>query len=135
MRAGASRANRRVVKTEIPVERSSGNVFEDIGLAQSAELLVKSEIAARITVIIEKRGLTQAKAAGILGIDQPSVSDLVRGRLRGFSADRLFRFLNALGQDVKIVIVPRPPHSRRIGHLRVVDDHPPAAAAGARAKR
>lgn len=135
MRAGASRVNRRAAKTEIPVERSSGNVFEDIGLAQSAELLAKSEIAARIAAIVEKRGLTQAKAAEILGIDQPSVSDLVRGRLRGFSSDRLFRFLNALGQDVQIVIVPRPPHSRRLGHLRVVDDLPQAAAAGARAKR
>jgi len=58
-------------------------------------LLVKSEIAALIALIIEKRGLTQAKAAEILGIDQPSVSDLVRGRLRGFSSDRLFRFLNS----------------------------------------
>ena len=135
MRSGASRANRRVAKTEIPVERSSGNVFKDIGLGQSDELLVKSEIAARITVIIEKRGLTQARAAEILRIDQPSVSDLVRGRLRGFSSDRLFRFLNALGQDVRIVIVPRPPHSRRIGHLRVVDDHPQAASAGTRARR
>lgn len=135
MRSGASRVNRRVSKSEIPVERSSGNVFEDIGLAESAELLVKSEIAARIAVIIEKRGLTQAKAAEILGMDQPSVSDLVRGRLRGFSSDRLFRFLNALGQDVKIVIVPRPPHSRRIGHLRVVDDHLRTATGGARAKR
>ena len=127
--------NRRVGKSEIPVERSSGNVFEDIGLAESAELLVKSEIAARIAMIIEKRGLTQAKAAEILGMDQPSVSDLVRGRLRGFSSDRLFRFLNALGQDVKIVIAPRPPHSRRIGHLRVVDDQLRNASAGARAKR
>ena len=127
--------NRRVGKSEIPVERSSGNVFEDIGLAESAELLVKSEIAARIAVIIEKRGLTQTKAAELLSMDQPSVSDLVRGRLRGFSSDRLFRFLNALGQDVKIVIVPRPPHSRRIGHLRVVDDRPQAAAAGTRARR
>jgi len=127
--------NRRVGKSEIPVERSSGNVFEDIGLTESAELLVKSEIAARIAVIIEKRGLTQAKAAEILGMDQPSVSDLVRGRLRGFSSDRLFRFLNALGQDVRIVIVPRPPHSRRIGHLRVVDDHLRTATGGARAKR
>jgi predicted XRE-type DNA-binding protein len=135
MRAGASRGNRRVAKTEIPVERSSGNVFEDIGVAHGDELLVKSEIAARIAVIIENRGLTQARAAEVLGIDQPSVSDLVRGRLRGFSSDRLFRFLNALGQDVKIVIVPRPPHSRRIGHLRVVDDHPQAATAGARARR
>ena len=102
---------------------------------QSAELLVKSEIAARIAVIIEKRGLTQAKAAEILRMDQPSVSDLVRGRLRGFSSDRLFRFLNALGQDVKIVIAPRPPHSRRVGHLRVVDDRPQAATAGGRARR
>ena len=135
MRSGTSRANRRGAKTEIPVERSSGNVFEDIGLGQSDELLVKSEIAARIAVIILKRGLTQARAAEILGMDQPSVSDLVRGRLRGFSSDRLFRFLNALGQDVKIVIVPRPPHSRRIGHLRVVDDHPQAATAGTRARR
>ena len=127
--------NKRAAKTEIPVERSSGNVFEDIGLAQSAELLAKSEIAARIAAIVEKRGLTQAKAADILGIDQPSVSELVRGRLRGFSSDRLFRFLNALGQDVRIVIVPRPPHSRRTGHLRVVDDLPQTAAPGARAKR
>jgi predicted XRE-type DNA-binding protein len=127
--------NKRAAKTEIPVERSSGNVFEDIGLAQSAELLAKSEIAARIAAIIQKRGLTQAKAAEVLGIDQPSISDLVRGRLRGFSSDRLFRFLNALGQDVRIVIVPRPPYSRRIGHLRVVDDFPRAAAAGARTKR
>jgi predicted XRE-type DNA-binding protein len=135
MRAGASRSGRRVAKRETPVERSSGNVFEDIGLAQSAEMLVKSEIAARIAAIIEKRGLTQARAAEVLGVDQPSVSDLVRGRLRGFSSDRLFRFLNALGQDVKIVIVPRPPHSRRVGHLRVVDDHSEAASASARGRR
>ena len=134
MRAGARRANGRAGKTGIPVEPSSGNVFDDIGLGQSAELLVKSELAARIAVIIEKRGLTQAKAAEILGIDQPGVSDLVRGRLRGFSSDRLFRFLNAFGQDIKIVIVPQPPRLRHIGHLRVVDDVP-RSAAGARTKR
>jgi len=121
--------------TRTRIERSSGNVFDDIGLAPSAELLVKSEIAIRIAVLIEERGLTQAKAAEILGIDQPGVSDLVRGRLRGFSSDRLFRFLNALGQDIKIVIVPRSPRSRRIGRLRVVDDRPRAAGAGDRAKR
>ena len=121
--------------TRTRIERSSGNVFDDIGLAPSAELLVKSEIAIRIAVLIEERGLTQAKAAEILGIDQPGVSDLVRGRLRGFSSDRLFRFLNALGQDIKIVIVPRSPRSRRIGRLRVVDEHPRTAAAGDRAKR
>lgn len=135
MRAGASRPNRRAHSPAIPVERGSGNVFEDIGLAQSAELLVKSQIAARIAAIIEERGLTQARAAEILGIDQPSVSDLVRGRLRGFSSDRLFRFLNALGHDVKIVIAPRPRRLRRIGHLHVVDERPHGAAGGGRARR
>jgi len=135
MRVGAGRGSKKSVKREIRVERSSGNVFEDIGLAQSAEMLVKSEIAARIAAIIEKRGLTQARAAEVLGIDQPGVSDLVRGRLRGFSSDRLFRFLNALGQDVKIVIGPRPAHSRRVGHLRVVDDARQTSAAGVRARK
>jgi predicted XRE-type DNA-binding protein len=98
-------------------------------------LLVKSEIAARIASIIDKRGLTQAKAAEILEIDQPSVSDLVRGRLRGFSSDRLFRFLNSLGHDVKIVIAARPRHSRRAGHLRVVDERPRAVAGGGRPRK
>jgi predicted XRE-type DNA-binding protein len=135
MPAGASQPNKRAVNHKAPVERSSGNVFEDIGLAQSAERLLKSEIAARIALIIEKRGFTQAKTAEILGIDQPSVSDLVRGRLRGFSSDRLFRFLNALGHDVKIVIAPRPPHLRRTGRLRVVDGRTRAATASGRARR
>jgi len=91
----------------IPVERSSGNVFEDLGVPESAEMLAKAELAERIAEIISERRLTQAGAAKVLGIDQPSVSDLVRGRLRGFSSDRLFRFLNALGRDVEIVISPK----------------------------
>ena len=91
----------------IPVERSSGNVFEDLGVPDSAEALAKADLAARIAEIIAERGLTQTGAAKLLGIDQPSVSDLIRGRLRGFSSDRLFRFLNALGRDVEIVIRPK----------------------------
>jgi predicted XRE-type DNA-binding protein len=81
--------------------------FEDLGVPESAEMLAKAELAARIAEIIAERRLTQAGAAKVLGIDQPSVSDLVRGRLRGFSSDRLFRFLNALGRDVEIVISPK----------------------------
>jgi len=96
-------------------------VFEDLGLPESAERLVKFEIAARISSIIERRGLTQVQAAKVLDVDQADVSDLVRGKLAGFSTDRLFRFLNALGQDVDIVM-PRRLHARRAGHLRVVDE-------------
>jgi predicted XRE-type DNA-binding protein len=58
----------------------------------------------RIADIIAERRLTQARAAKLLGIDQPKVSALLRGKLSGFSIDRLFRFLNALGRDVEIVV-------------------------------
>ena len=134
MRAGANRPGKRRGKGEIPVERSSGNVFEDLGLPDSAELLVKSEIVTRIASIMERRALTQVQTARILGVSQADVSDLVRGNLKGFSTDRLFRFLNALGQDVEIVM-PRRLHSRRAGQLRIVDEHREAAAGGSRGKR
>src|SRR3954454_15174820 len=94
------------VKTECAVEPSRGNVFADLGLKNPEELLAKAELVQRISDIIAERKLTQARAAKVLGIDQPKVSALLRGKLDGFSIDRLFRFLNALGRDVEITIRP-----------------------------
>lgn len=84
----------------------SGNVFADIGLPNADELLAKAELAIRITDILHRRRLTQIQAAEILGVDQPKVSALVRGRLAGFSIERLLRFLLLLGADVSITIQP-----------------------------
>jgi predicted XRE-type DNA-binding protein len=89
------------------VTASSGNVFADLGLPDAEEALAKAEIAARICDIIAERKLSQVRAAALLGIDQPKVSALMRGRLEGFSSDRLFRFLTALDRDVEIVIRPK----------------------------
>jgi predicted XRE-type DNA-binding protein len=95
----------------VPVEQSSGNVFADLGLKNPEELLAKAELVQRIVDIIAERKLTQVRAATLLDIDQPKVSALLRGKLDGFSTDRLFRFLNALGRDVEIVIRPaKHPH-------------------------
>ena len=93
---------------EIKVQASSGNVFADLGLANPDELLIKAELVRQISNSIDARGLTQTEAARTLGIDQPKVSELLNGKLSGFSTDRLFRFLNALGSDVEIRVVPRP---------------------------
>ncbi len=101
-------------------EISSGNVFADLGLDAPEEALAKAELTAKISAIIEAKGLTQAAAAKVLGIDQPKVSALLRGKLSGFSTGRLIRFLNALGQDVEIVVKGRRPQSRGLGHLQVV---------------
>ena len=76
-------------------------------------------MGATICDIIAQRKLTQRGAAAILRIDQPKVSALMRGRLEGFSSERLFRFLNALGRDVEIVIRPKRPGTKR-GKTRVL---------------
>lgn len=100
------------------IEESSGNVFVDLGLKHPEELLAKAELVQRITTIIAERKLTQVRAAKLLGIDQPKVSALLRGKLDGFSTDRLFRFLNALGSNVDIFI--RPTRTGEAANTRVV---------------
>jgi predicted XRE-type DNA-binding protein len=100
------------------VEASSGNVFADLGLSNADELLAKAELARTIRRLIEQRDLTQMEAARLLGTKQPKVSDLFRGRLDGFSMERLYRFLNALVQDVCILVHPKP-RSRRRARTRI----------------
>lgn len=87
-----------------PHEVSSGNVFADLGRENADELLAKAELVRQISAAIEERGITQAQAADLLGTTQPTVSDLVRGRLSKFSIERLIAFLNRLDQDVEIVV-------------------------------
>lgn len=83
---------------------SSGNVFADLGLDQPEVRLAKAELAARIAGVIRDRDLTQKQAAEMLGLDQPKISALVRGKLAGFTIDRLLRFLADLGCDVEISV-------------------------------
>lgn len=101
------------------IEQGSGNVFADLGYPNAEEALTKARLAQRIAEILEKQRLTQIQAAKLLGIDQPKVSKLLRGRLREFSTDRLLRFLNALDQDVEIVI-KRKPRSKRQARVSVI---------------
>jgi len=105
--------------TKPDVRESSGNVFADIGAKNPEQALAKAELARQISCIIKSRGLTQTQAAEILHIDQAKVSALTRGQLSGFSADRLFRFLNALGHDIEIRVKTKP-KSRKNAHVRVV---------------
>ena len=102
-----------------PATESSGNVFEDLGFVNSKELLAKAELARQVYLIIKKRGLTQTAAASLLGMKQPDVSLLMRGRLSRFSTDRLIQMLNVLDRDVEIV-VKRKSSSKGKGSVRVI---------------
>jgi predicted XRE-type DNA-binding protein len=103
--------------TKERIHRGSGNVFADLEIPNPEQYLAKAELAATILQTVQKRRLTQAAAGKLLGINQPKVSALLNGRLDGFSSDRLFRFLNALGCDVRITI--SRPHPRMAGRVRV----------------
>jgi predicted XRE-type DNA-binding protein len=77
---------------EIKVHDSTGNVFEDMGMRDAEERLAKAELARVIRNEIRERGLTQSEAAEMLGVKQPDISDLTRGKLARFSMERLERF-------------------------------------------
>jgi predicted XRE-type DNA-binding protein len=94
------------------VHDSSGNVFADLGIEDADEYMAKSELAAEILRIVQRRRLTQAATAKLLGIRQPKVSELLRGRLDGFSTDRLLRFIIRLGYDVHIRLSKTRAHTQ-----------------------
>jgi predicted XRE-type DNA-binding protein len=94
----------RKTKNHIEHEVGSGNVFADLGVRDPEQALAKAKLARALCVLIEKEGLSQSAAARRLGIDQPKVSALVRGRLADFSLDRLMRLLLNFGHDVKISV-------------------------------
>jgi predicted XRE-type DNA-binding protein len=94
----------------IEVTESSGNVFADLGLPDADELYAKSMLSILIARTIRDRGLTQTDAARLLGTTQLKISELFRGRLSGFSLERLFRFLNALGKSVRIQVSESESH-------------------------
>ncbi len=99
------------MRENVTNEKSSGNVFADIGLPNAEEHLLKAQLTFKIDRLMKDRGLRQVEAAALFGVKQPDVSKLLGGDFRQFSVERLMRFLVALGQDVEIVV--RPHEDRR----------------------
>ena len=93
-------------KKSIRAEKSSGNVFADLGLPHPEQELLKSKLTLQIYRLLKRRDLTQTEAGKILGIKQPHVSALMRNRSGTFSLERLMDFLTALEQDVEITVRP-----------------------------
>jgi predicted XRE-type DNA-binding protein len=89
--------------------KSSGNVFADIGVPDADEHLAKADLVIGIGAIIKSKGLSQTAAAKLVGIEQPDMSRLMRGHFDGFSYDRLFSILNALGENVRVVVTNAKP--------------------------
>jgi predicted XRE-type DNA-binding protein len=98
---------------EEEIEKSSGNLYADLGFKNAEEMEAKAALARAIYRIIKQKKLSQPKAAELLGIKQPALCKLLQGNLTGFSTDRLLKFLNQLGLDVDIKIKPAKAIVRR----------------------
>lgn len=82
----------------IAIEKGSGNVYADLGLADAQEMLVKAKLANKIGEIIQRQNLTQQQAAQLLAMPQPKVSLLLRGQFRGISEAKMLECLARLGR-------------------------------------
>ncbi len=101
------------------ITRGSGNVFADLGFPDAEERQTKLRLAYALNTVMDAKRLTQAAAAARLGLNQPKVSALRNYKLDGFSVERLMTLLNALDQDIEIVIRKKP-RSRAAARISVV---------------
>ena len=97
--------------------KSSGNVFADIGVPGAGIHIIKADIVLAIADKIANRGLTQSQVSKLIGLQQPDVSKLLRGHFSGYTLDRLFSFLQAIGKDVDIRVTDTK--KDKSGHLQL----------------
>lgn len=102
----------------IEIEEGSGNPYADVGCPDAEEMLIKAGLAREIGEIIKSRRLTQQRAAELLKMPQPKLSEMLRGKFRGINQAKMIECLNRLGRDVDIVA--RKARRRALGHTHVV---------------
>jgi predicted XRE-type DNA-binding protein len=90
----------------IKIEQSSGNVYRDLGGVDAETMLIKAQLAQKISALMKIRQLTQIEAEQLFGMKQPKISGMLRGQFRGISEEKMMRCLVSLGQDVEIIIKP-----------------------------
>lgn len=97
---------KKIMSERIKHTKSSGNVFQDLGVKDSGLHHIKAQLGLMLIDLIAKKELTQTKAAGLLGIKQPELSRIKGGNLSHYSVERLLGFLNRLNQRVEIKVRP-----------------------------
>jgi len=93
----------------IRARRASDNVFRDLGFSEdeAENLKIRADLMIELTKLIEVKALTQTDAAKLLGVTQPRISDLVRGKIDRFSVDTLIEMLGHAGASVSVMVTPR----------------------------
>lgn len=99
------------------IEMSTGNVYADLDFADAESMLLKAQLAARISRILTEKGWSQTQSAQVLGIPQSKLSMMLRGQFRGISEAKMLECLARLGRDIRIAIGPE--HAG-VGQVQVI---------------
>jgi len=86
------------------INESSGNIFLDLGFSphEAAVLLLRAELAEALRQWMESEGITQSQAAKRLGITQPRVSEIMRGKIELMSLDYMVGLCAKAGVSVEV---------------------------------
>jgi predicted XRE-type DNA-binding protein len=106
--AAEAEIDRAEAKEEMSYEVSSGNVYADLGFDDAEEMAAKAGLVREIRRTMDRRGLTQVQVAKLTGVDQPTLSKLLRGRMSNFSFDRLTEMLRDLGRNMVLLVEEEP---------------------------
>ena len=100
------------VRRKMEMQDAQEDIFADLGRPDAQDHYVKAQLIFQMQQIMKARKLTQTAVSKLMGIKQPDVSNLLRGRFRGYSIERILGFLQALDQDIEIVIKPKAANAR-----------------------
>jgi len=92
---------------EESLEESSGNIFADLDIPNPDEYLTKAKLASHLSQLIQQRNLTTNEATKLLALNECQFDNLITGKLDDFSLEHLFQLLNALDQDIEIIVHPK----------------------------
>jgi predicted XRE-type DNA-binding protein len=98
-----------------PTHIVKGNIFDALGFSASeaSALKVKAEILSAILEDVRAKGYTQSQLMEILDEYQPSVSNLLKGRISQVSIEKLLRYADRLGLETRVAVKAVGTRTRR----------------------
>ena len=72
---------------------------------QAASMKARSALMIELQEHIKASGVTQTQAAGLFGVTQPRVSDLMRGKIELFSLEALVDMVASAGMKVEVRLI------------------------------
>jgi predicted XRE-type DNA-binding protein len=103
-------------------EKSSGNIYKDLGFSDCDEMLTKAKLVTIIMDLIESKGLTKSQAAETLELSKSKLSRITNGNFQDVSASKLLEAIIRLGRDVQVIILPEKMTTEQkvLGRMEVI---------------